>query len=91
MRKSVSTFVIAGTVCAVALFAYLNTQPSESLFLKGGNSHRLEKEFAKFMTEYGRSFGTQAEYKFRRDLFAKNFYELEEWNKKGFLSRVATN
>jgi hypothetical protein len=82
MRNSVSTFVIAGTVCAVALFAYLETQPStDSMFLKGEKSDLLEKEYAKFMTEYGRSFGTKAEFRFRRDLFVKKYYELEAWNK----------
>ena len=59
MKYSVSTLVIAGTVCAVALLASLNTQSiSDSLFLKGHESHPLEKEFSKFITTYGRTFGT---------------------------------
>jgi len=50
------------------------------MFLKNHEEHPLEKEFVKFMTQHQRSFGTKAEYKFRRDLFAKKYAELEEFN-----------
>jgi len=50
------------------------------MFLKHKQEHPLEKEFVKFMSKHRRSFGTQAEYKFRRDLFVKKYAELEEWN-----------
>ena len=90
MKKTASTIVIAGTVCAVALFAYLNSQGQSStcLFMQ---ERPLEKEFAQFVTHHKRSFGTRAEYVFRRDIFAKKFKEIEEFNKKGASSTVAVN
>src|SRR5258708_5403937 len=81
MRTKASVIAVAGTVCAVALFAFMNTEaPSTSLFMQ---EHPLEKEFINFITEYRRSFGTQAEFKFRRDLFAKKFAELEKLKQEG--------
>lgn len=90
MKKTTSAIVIAGTVCAVALFAYLNTYEtsSTSLFMQ---EHPLEKEFTQFIAEHQRSFGTRAEYIYRRDLFAKKFKMVEEHNKKGLSSKRAIN
>lgn len=83
MKSKSSVLAIAGTVCAVALFAHLNSEApsSTSLFMQ---DHPLENEFAKFTSQYGRSFGTKAEFTLRRDLFAKKHAELEKMKKQGF-------
>ena len=39
-----------------------------------------EYAFMSFITEYGRSYGTTAEYKFRLDIFAKKLAFINEWN-----------
>ena len=51
-----------------------------------------EYKFMNFITTYGRSYGTRAEYKFRLELFSKKLAEIEEFNSKpGQTSTVGIN
>jgi hypothetical protein len=72
--KTSTSLVIAGTVCAVALFAFLgpNVQNSTQLFMKESKTtHPRETEFLEFVSSYRRQYGTKEEYRFRRDIFIK--------------------
>ena len=53
--------------------------------------HPLEKEFAQFVSDYKRSYGTDAEFKFRRERFAESWKEIEEFNKQGHKSTIGIN
>jgi hypothetical protein len=39
-----------------------------------------EVEFTKFISKHRRSYGTKAEYEFRRDIFLKRFEEIQDHN-----------
>lgn len=92
MKKTISSIVIAGTVCTLALFAYLNTDstPSTRLFMTD-YSDKYETEFANFISNYGRSFGTRAEFNKRKSLFIEKLKELESFNEEGHTSTVGIN
>lgn len=70
MVKKAAAIVVTGTVCTVAYLAYMSSPNFSTTEFLG---HPLEAEFAKFVVDHGRSFGTKAEYKFRRDIFAKRY------------------
>ena len=81
--KTSTSIVIAGTVCAVALVAFLGTNmpANTNLFMQPLNTHPREQEFLNWIQKHGRSYGTKEEYLFRRDLFLKKLEEVEAFNK----------
>jgi hypothetical protein len=88
MRNTVSALLIAGTVCTVALFAFLETSPKSGLiFLQDPR----EIEFNNFITKQRRSYGTKAEYELRRDLFIQRFEEIESHNAENSSFRLKIN
>src|SRR5688572_9730227 len=89
MRKAVSAFAIAGTVCSFAIFALFNDiSPSATSFLQTSSR---ETEFMSFISKYGRSFGTKEEYHFRLNVFLENLKKIDAHNELGSTSTVAVN
>jgi hypothetical protein len=54
--KTITSIVIAGTVCAVALFAFIGpkVQNPTQLFMKESKTHPRETEFLEFVSSFRR-------------------------------------
>ena len=48
-------------------------------------------EFMKFVSEYGKSYGTKAEFEFRSNIFKQTLAEIEEINSQNGTSTVGIN
>lgn len=66
MRKGYASLAIVGVAAAVAVFALTSYQPKSVNF----NELTTEDfEFMKYVSKYGKSYGTKEEYEFRYSQF----------------------
>ncbi len=73
MRQGYTTLAIVGVAACIAVYA-LSTQPessSVSLF-NNGVLGADDMEYLKFVSQYGRMYGTKEELEFRSNIFKKN-------------------
>lgn len=78
MKKGFASLAIVGTIAAVAVF-------SENFLPKSANmnSQVLQAEdmqFMKFVSKYGKSYGTKSELEFRQEQFKANLAQIAEDN-----------
>lgn len=43
-------------------------------------AHEYEIEYLSHMAEYGKSYGTEEEYQFRLEVFARKAEQVKQWN-----------
>ena len=78
MKSGFASLAVVGVVAAVAVFS-VNFMPSTSNL----NSHVLKAEdmqFMKFVSKYGKSYGTKAELEFRQEQFKTNLAVIAQEN-----------
>jgi len=67
-----------GAVAALGAFAIYQSNEGTNLFLSETFSH--EVAFNDYVTEWGKSYGTKAEYKFRMEQFSKSMDAISAHN-----------
>ena len=83
MRQGFATLAVVGVAACIAVYA-LSAQPeknSVSLFGNGMLSAD-DMEYMKFISQYGRMYGTKEELEFRSDIFKKNLAAIRLENSK---------
>ena len=80
MRTGFQTLAIVGIAAAVAVYAVAN-MPSASNFHSNVLTHQ-DMEFLKYVSKYGKSYGTKEEFEFRADQFKENLAKIMEENSK---------
>lgn len=90
MNKQISASIAAvGLAATVALY---NMSAEQTSLYQGETFSAAEQQFVKFCAEYGRSYGTKAEYYFRLNEFTTRLAEIEAHNSKnGETSTVGIN
>lgn len=81
MRKGYTSLAIVGVAACVAVYAVTSFQPkSTSLYSNVISSD--EMEFMKFITKYGKSYGTKEEYEYRLQVFKNSMSVISQENSK---------
>jgi C1A family cysteine protease len=77
MRKGFASLAIVGVAACVAMYAITQTPHSEDLHTEITG---VDLEFIKYVTKFGKSYGTKEEFAFRAGIFKKNFDRILEEN-----------
>lgn len=81
MRKGFATLAVVGVAACVAVYAMTAYQPKQtSLFSK--NLTADDYEFIKYVTKFGKHYGTKEEWSLRQDLFKKTMEVISSENSK---------
>jgi KDEL-tailed cysteine endopeptidase len=80
MRKGFASLAVVGVAAVVAVFALTQSPKTNSLY--SNELTAQDMEFLKYVTKFGKSYGTKEEFEFRADLFKKNLAALVEENSK---------
>ena len=81
MNKQISASIaVVGLAATVAL--YNMSAEQTSLYQTSDVITSAERQFMQYMAEYGKTYGTKAEYKFRLNEFSKKLIEIEEHNSR---------
>jgi len=80
MRKGFASLAVVGVAAVVAVFALTQSPKSSSLYSNTLTAEDME--FLKYVTKFGKSYGTKEEFDFRADLFKKNLAAIAEENSR---------
>ncbi len=83
MRQGYTTLAVVGVAACIAVYA-LSFQPeknSVSLFANG-TLGADDMEYMKFISQYGRMYGTKEELEFRSNIFKKNLAAIRQENSR---------
>ena len=80
MRSGFATLAVVGIAAAVAVYAVSFAPSSKSLY-SNVLTHN-DMEFLKFVSKYGKSYGTKEEFEFRADQFKENLAQIMNENSK---------
>jgi len=81
MNKQISASIaVVGLAATVAL--YNMSAEQTSLYQTSDVITSAERQFMQYMAEYGKTYGTKAEYQFRLNEFSKKLVEIEEHNSR---------
>jgi len=75
MRTGFATLAVVGVAACAALFALNGAPQSSSLYSSGLSAEDME--FLKFVSTYGRSYGTKEEFEFRAAKFKETLAKIE--------------
>ena len=91
MNKQISTSI--ASVGLAAIIILFNIPAGQfSLFQTSELITPAETQFMQFMAEYGKTYGTKAEYNFRLNEFSKKLAEIEAHNsREGETSKMGIN
>ena len=78
MRKGFASLAVVGVAAVVAVFALTQSPKTNSLY--SNELTAQDMEFLKYVSKFGKSYGTKEEFEFRADLFKKNLALLAEEN-----------
>lgn len=80
MNKQISASIAAvGLAATVALY---NMSAEQTSLYSTGLISEAEREFMAYIAEYGKTYGTKAEYQFRLNEFTQNLAKIEEHNSR---------
>ena len=90
MRTGFASLAVVGVAACVAVYALTQQPKTNSLYSNILTSEDME--FLKYVSKYGKSYGTKEEFEFRGDVFKNTLAALANENSKNDNSfRVATN
>jgi C1A family cysteine protease len=92
MRKQIfATLAVVGTIAAtLAVISNKNMNAPSTNFLQ--DSNWLDEQFARYISRYGKSYGTKEEYLYRRSLFEKQLEIVSAANSRNDVTyRVGLN
>ena len=79
MRSGFATLAVVGVAACVAVYALSGSAPeSKSLYSMAADDF----EFLKYVTKYGKSYGTKEEFEYRANNFRNVLQQLSEENSK---------
>ena len=78
MRKGFASLAVVGVAAVVAVFALTQSPKTNSLY--SNELTAQDMEFLKYVSKFGKSYGTKEEFEFRAELFKKNLALLAEEN-----------
>merc|ERR1711935_230474 len=78
LKLNMKTAAGVGAVAALGAFAMYQSNEGSNLFLSEAFSH--EVAFNDYLTEWGKSYGTKAEYKFRMEQFVQSMEAISAHN-----------
>jgi hypothetical protein len=83
MRQGFATLAVVGVAACIAVYA-LSFQPEKSSVSLFGNGMlgADDMEYLKFISQYGRMYGTKEELEFRSSIFKKNLAAIRQENSK---------
>lgn len=79
MRKGFASLAIVGVAACVAVFAFTSYQPKATQFNELTSE---DLEFMKFVSKYGKSYGTKEEFEFRQTQFKQAMSTIAQENSK---------
>ena len=81
MNKQISASIAAVGLAATAALFNMSAE-STSLYQTSDVITSAEQQFMHFVAEYGKTYGTKAEYQFRLNEFTQKLIEIEEHNSR---------
>jgi C1A family cysteine protease len=80
MRQGFATLAVVGVAACIAVYALSTQQPTGTSFFS--NMDADDMEYMKFISQYGRMYGTKEELELRSTIFKKNLAAIREENSK---------
>ena len=82
MRTEIAASIAAVGLAATAALYNLSAEDTSLFMMEPELLRREDMEFMKYVSEYGKSYGTKAEFRFRQAEFEKKLAAIEEHNSK---------
>jgi cathepsin L len=89
--RTQSTVAGLGAAAALAVIALNYQAPAGTQLFSGELMTAEDHEFIRYVAEYGKSYGTKAEFEFRSAQFKETLQKIEEHNSQNGTSQVAIN
>jgi hypothetical protein len=73
MRKGYASLAIVGIAACAAVFAFSAYDPKVTSLFANNILSAEDIEFVKFVSQYGKSYGTKEEFEYRAEVFKKAY------------------